>query len=139
MTEQVTLTNLQISLTIELGELEKLRDGTAAKIKRCKDAITEEMFKDAKIGTTNFELHNGWKMKAVVGETMTLDKDNDKIRAMQDNLEDHIAKKIVTWKPTLSKKAYDMLSPEDKVAVDKVLTTKPKPTTIALVEPKKEA
>lgn len=132
------LTNRQSHLASRFQELTAESKRIAADLKLIKAEISEEMFGDATIGTNTFELGNGWSIKAVVGESYTLDKDNDKIHEVQDNLEDHIADKVITWKPTLSKKAYDMLSPEDKATVDSVLTTKAKPTTFAIVEPKEE-
>lgn len=110
-------------------------DGRMAQIKQ---QMQVNIFPDARVGTNRVELGRGWKLKAAITETFTLDKDTDKVKEVLAELEDHIADKLVKWKPTISKTAYEMLSDHDKNLVNKVLTTRENKPTFTIEEPKEE-
>ena len=88
------------------------------------------------IGTQNVDLGNGWKLKAVIKDTYTLDKDNDKVEAALDRLDDWQADRLVKWSPRMMKKEYDELTEAQRAAFNDVVTIKRAAPTLTLVPPK---
>lgn len=93
-------------------------------------------FDASKIGTQTTDLGNGWKLKAVVKNTYTLDPDNDKVEAALDALEDWQADRLVKWSPRMMKTEYDQLSDAQREAFNEVVTIKLAAPTLTLVAPK---
>ena len=91
------------------------------------------------IGTQNVDLGNGWKLKAVIKDTYTLDKDNDKVEAALDKLDDWQADRLVKWSARMVKKEYDELTEAQRAAFNDVVTIKRAAPTLTLVPPKGDA
>ena len=90
----------------------------------------------AQIGTQNVDLGNGYKLKAVIKETFTLDTDADKVNDVLDTFEDWQAERLVKWSARLMKKEYDELSQEQRSKLDGILTIKKAAPALTLVAPK---
>jgi len=103
-----------------------------------KQQMQESIFADANVGTNRVELGNGWKLKASITERFILDKDTDNVREGLAELEEHIYDKLVSWKPSISKTAYELLSDADKKMVNTVLTTVENKPTFTIEPPKEE-
>lgn len=88
------------------------------------------------IGTQNVDLGNGYKLKAVIKETFTLDTDTEKVNDILDTFEDWQADRLVKWSARLMKKEYDELTPEQRTKLDGVLTIKMAAPSLTLVCPK---
>lgn len=132
------LTEEQNNLVGEFRHLTAEKKKLDARLDEVKAQLRATMFADAKVGTNRVELGRGWNLKAAITETFMLDKDTDKVKEVLAELEDHIAAKLVKWKPTISKTAYEMLSDHDKNMVNKVLTTRENKPTFTIEEPKEE-
>ena len=88
------------------------------------------------VGTQNVDLGNGWKLKAVIKDTYTLDADNDKVEAALDKLEDWQADRLVKWSPRMLKREYDELTDAQRDTFNDVVTIKRTSPTLSLVAPK---
>lgn len=99
-------------------------------------------------GTENVELGNGYKLKAVKKLNFGWIKRDDG-KTNKDAIEDAlvkieerspagalIAERLVKWTPELSQTEYNLLSAEDKTAIDAVIVTTEGTPSLELVEPK---
>jgi len=94
-------------------------------------------------GTVNEELGNGYKLKFVFKQNITLNKDKveDALSEIERLGEDgkFIAGRLIKFKPELSLTEYKQLEPKMKKIIDKVITSKPGSPTIEFIEPKAKA
>jgi hypothetical protein len=96
------------------------------------------------VGTDNYELGQGYKLKGVGKINYNLnnkDGATEKALGVLETLGNEgtfIAERLVSWKPTLSVTEYKSLSADSpyKRIIDAVLTTSPGLPTLELVEPK---
>ena len=82
--------------------------------------IISRMFPNAKEGTNNFELGNGYKLTAVVKfnyKFENLAKVNEMVATL-DELDNTIATRLVKWKPEPSITEYRKLTGQSKAIAD---------------------
>lgn len=98
------------------------------------------LFPSPKVGTNNFDLGKGYKVKGVHGYTNSLDKAAfELMQAEIANLsqeDQQLIREAVKWEPSLVAKGYKNLSDTAKEVFDEAVVTKPKAITLELVIPK---
>ena len=93
-------------------------------------------------GTENFELRNGYKLKAVFKISRNLNNENEAVDKVLSKIEKtgpegaFIAERLVKWKPELSVSEYKKLPEKFKKLFDEVVTSKEAMPSLELVAPK---
>ena len=93
-------------------------------------------------GTENFELGNGYKLKAVFKISRNLNNENEAVDKVLSKIEKtgpegaFIAERLVKWKPELSVSEYKKLPEKFKKLFDEVVTSKEATPALELVAPK---
>ena len=93
-------------------------------------------------GTENFELGNGYKLKAVFKISRNLNNENEAVDKVLSKIEKtgpegaFIAERLVKWKPELSLTEYKKLPEKFKKLFDEVVTSKEAIPALELVAPK---
>jgi len=93
-------------------------------------------------GTENFELGNGYKLKAVFKISRNLNNENEAVDKVLSKIEKtgpegaFIAERLVKWKPELSLTEYKKLPEKFKKLFDEVVTSKEAMPSLELVAPK---
>ena len=93
-------------------------------------------------GTENFELGNGYKLKAVFKISRNLNNENEAVDKVLSKIEKtgpegvFIAERLVKWKPELSITEYKKLPEKFKKLFDEVVTSKEAIPSLELVAPK---
>lgn len=93
-------------------------------------------------GTENFELGNGYKLKAVFKISRNLNNENEAVDKVLAKIEKtgpegvFIAERLVKWKPELSVTEYKKLPEKFKKLFDEVVTSKEAMPALELVAPK---
>ena len=93
-------------------------------------------------GTENFELGNGYKLKAVFKISRNLNNENEAVDKVLSKIEKtgpegaFIAERLVKWKPELSVSEYKKLPEKFKKLIDEVVTSKEAMPSLELVAPK---
>lgn len=93
-------------------------------------------------GTENFELGNGYKLKAVFKISRNLNNENEAVDKVLAKIEKtgpegvFIAERLVKWKPELSVAEYKKLPEKFKKLFDEVVTSKEAMPALELVAPK---
>ena len=93
-------------------------------------------------GTENFELGNGYKLKAVFKISRNLNNENEAVDKVLSKIEKtgpegaFIAERLVKWKPELSVSEYKKLPEKFKKLFDEVVTSKEAMPALELVAPK---
>ena len=93
-------------------------------------------------GTENFELGNGYKLKAVFKISRNLNNENEAVDKVLSKIEktgpegQFIAERLVKWKPELSVSEYKKLPEKFKKLFDEVVTSKEATPSLELVAPK---
>ena len=93
-------------------------------------------------GTENFELGNGYKLKAVFKISRNLNNENEAVDKVLLKIEkagaegQFIAERLVKWKPELSVSEYKKLPEKFKKMIDEVVTSKEATPSLELVAPK---
>lgn len=93
-------------------------------------------------GTENFELGNGYKLKAVFKISRTMNNADDAVDKVLTKIEktgpegQFIAERLVKWKPELSVSEYKKLPEKFKKLIDEVVVSKEAMPTLELVAPK---
>ena len=93
-------------------------------------------------GTENFELGNGYKLKAVFKISRNLNNENEAVDKVLSKIEKtgpegaFIAERLVKWKPELSVSEYKKLPEKFKKMIDEVVTSKEATPSLELVAPK---
>lgn len=93
-------------------------------------------------GTENFELGNGYKLKAVFKISRNLNNENEAVDKVLSKIEKtgtegaFIAERLVKWKPELSVSEYNKLPEKFKKLFDEVVTSKEAMPALELVAPK---
>ena len=93
-------------------------------------------------GTENFELGNGYKLKAVFKISRNLNNENEAVDKVLAKIEKtgpegvFIAERLVKWKPELSITEYKKLPEKFKKLFDEVVTSKEAMPSLELVAPK---
>ena len=93
-------------------------------------------------GTENFELGNGYKLKAVFKISRNLNNENEAVDKLLSKIEKtgpegaFIAERLVKWKPELSVSEYKKLPEKFKKLFDEVVTLKEAMPALELVVPK---
>lgn len=93
-------------------------------------------------GTENFELGNGYKLKAVFKISRNLNNENEAVDKVLSKIEKtgpegaFIAERLVKWKPELSVSEYKKLPEKFKKLFDEVVTSKEAMPSLELVAPK---
>ena len=93
-------------------------------------------------GTENFELGNGYKLKAVFKISRNLNNENEAVDKVLSKIEKtgpegaFIAERLVKWKPELSVSEYKKLPEKFKRLFDEVVTSKEVMPALELVAPK---
>ena len=103
--------------------------------------VTKIFFPKPDKGTQRVELGFGYNLKLVHKINYTLGNNDLVNKALDDiasagNEGTFIAERLVSWKPTISVKEYEILDPKYKSIIDNVLTTKDAAPTIEIEEPK---
>ena len=103
--------------------------------------IVKREFPNAKEGTNNLELGNGYKLKAEIKYNYKIDNEN--IDSVLEDIakignEGHIiAERLIKWAPSLSLTEYrNILNQDIKKKIDSVLTITDGAPTLTIVEPK---
>lgn len=96
--------------------------------------LVEELFPDAKVGTNTNELGGGWKVKAVVKETVTLSEST--LELLLADIPQDVQDRAIKYKPSLVKKEYDKLTDDEREVLDECVVTKPSSPTLEIVPPK---
>ena len=93
-------------------------------------------------GTENFELGNGYKLKAVFKISRNLNNENEAVDKLLSKIEKtgpegaFIAERLVKWKPELSVTEYKNLPDKFRKIIDEVVTSKEATPALELVAPK---
>ena len=93
-------------------------------------------------GTENFELGNGYKLKAVFKISRNLNNENEAVDKVLSKIEKtgpegaFIAERLVKWKPELSVTEYKKLPEKFKKLFDEVVTSKEAMPSLELVASK---
>ena len=93
-------------------------------------------------GTENFELGNGYKLKAFFKISRNLNNENEAVDKVLSKIEKtgpegaFIAERLVKWKPELSVTEYKKLPEKFKKLFDEVVTSKEATPALELVAPK---
>ena len=93
-------------------------------------------------GTENFELGNGYKLKAVFKISRNLNNENEAVDKVLSKIEKtgpegaFIAERLVKWKPELSVSEYKKLPEKFKKLFDEIVTSKEAMPSLELVAPK---
>ena len=93
-------------------------------------------------GTEDFELGNGYKLKAVFKISRNLNNENEAVDKVLSKIEKtgpegaFIAERLVKWKPELSVSEYKKLPEKFKKLFDEVVTSKEAMPSLELVAPK---
>ena len=93
-------------------------------------------------GTENFELGNGYKLKALFKISRNLNNENEAVDKVLAKIEKtgpegvFIAERLVKWKPELSVTEYKKLPEKFKKLFDEVVTSKEAMPSLELVAPK---
>lgn len=93
-------------------------------------------------GTENFELGNGYKLKAVFKISRNLNNENEAVDKVLSKIEKtgpegaFIAERLVKWKPELSVSEYKKLPEKFKKLFDEVVTSKEAMPTLEIIAPK---
>ena len=93
-------------------------------------------------GTENFELGNGYKLKAVFKISRNLNNENEAVDKVLSKIEKtgpegvFIAERLVKWKPELSVTEYKKLPEKLKKLFDEVVTSREAMPSLELVAPK---
>lgn len=93
-------------------------------------------------GTENFELGNGYKLKAVFKISRNLNNAEDAVDKVLTKIEKtgaegaFIAERLVNWKPELSVSEYKKLPEKFKKMIDEVVTSKESMPALELIAPK---
>ena len=93
-------------------------------------------------GTENFELGNGYKLKAVFKISRNLNNENEAVDKVLSKIEKtgpegaFVAERLVKWKPELSVSEYKKLPEKFKKLFDEVVTSKEAMPSLELVAPK---
>ena len=93
-------------------------------------------------GTENFELGNGYKLKAVFKISRNLNNENEAVDKVLSKIEktgpegQFVAERLVKWKPELSVSEYKKLPEKFKKLFDEVVTSKEAMPSLELVAPK---
>ena len=110
-----------------------------------KEVLTEAFAFDPEAlreGTENFELGNGYKLKAVFKISRNLNNENEAVDKVLAKIEKtgpegvFIAERLVKWKPELSVTEYKKLPEKFKKLFDEVVTSKEAMPALELVAPK---
>lgn len=110
-----------------------------------KEVLTEAFAFDPEAlreGTENFELGNGYKLKAVFKISRNLNNENEAVDKVLAKIEKtgpegvFIAERLVKWKPELSVTEYKKLPEKFKKLFDEVVTSKEAMPSLELVAPK---
>lgn len=103
--------------------------------------IVQHMFPNAKEGTNNQDLGNGYKLKAEIKYNYKID--NNKIDnvlediATMGNEGSIVAERLIKWTPSLSLTEYrDILNQDIKKKIDSALTITDAMPTLSIIEPK---
>ena len=121
-----------------------------AAAKEAESALRAEVLKNAfsfnpealREGTENFELGNGYKLKAVFKISRNLNNENEAVDKVLSKIEKtgpegaFIAERLVKWKPELSVSEYKKLPEKFKKLFDEVVTSKEAIPSLELVAPK---
>ena len=141
----------QDALLMRWDALKKAVEAAKEQEMELRKYIVTRAFPNADEGTSNLDLGNGYKLKAVVRYTYNL-ADNDTVEAGLDAISKigndgkFIADRLVSWKPSFLKTEYTQLlddkSKGSKIASDILdvvttfLTIKDAAPTLDIVEPK---
>lgn len=93
-------------------------------------------------GTENFELGNGYKLKAFFKISRNLNNENEAVDKVLSKIEKtgpegaFVAERLVKWKPELSVSEYKKLPEKFKKMIDEVVTSKEATPSLELVAPK---
>ena len=93
-------------------------------------------------GTENFELGNGYKLKAFFKISRNLNNENEAVDKVLSKIEKtgpegaFVAERLVKWKPELSVSEYKKLPEKFKKMIDEVVTSKEATPALELVAPK---
>ena len=96
-------------------------------------------------GTENFELGNGYKLKAFFKISRNLNNENEAVDKVLSKIEKtgpegaFIAERLVKWKPELSVSEYKKLPEKFKKLFDEVVTSKEVMPALELVAPKSKS
>lgn len=92
-------------------------------------------------GTENIPLNDGYKLKAVFKQNVTL-ADKEEVDKALTKIEKAgaegklLAERLIQWKPSLVKKEYDLLPDKYRKIINEVITTNPGTPSLAIVVPK---
>jgi hypothetical protein len=133
--EQIKLDNLIIC-----WDKEKAMLNVSKKVeKELRDEILSLAFTQRTTGTNKHQLGQGYFLKATFPLSYSVSEvDKETIDAKLSLLPTEIAAQLITWKPSLNKKVYDILNEEQKNLISDLIVIRPSSETLELVKPKKE-
>lgn len=123
------------TLILEWNELQ----GKLAELKKQEMEMRKELiartFNVNSIGTQNYELGNGYKLKAVIKESTSLTSTRD-VEEVISKLSDQLKYTLFEKKYSLSNKVLKTLNDEERKMVEAVIVRKPAAPSLELVLPK---
>lgn len=109
-----------------------------------RNEVIKTIFKNYKeTGVENFDLNQGYKLKATFKINYSLNNKDDAVDKALTKIENigqyekFVAAKLIQWKPQLVLSEYKELSEECKKIIDEVITTSNGTPSLELVSPKK--
>lgn len=123
------------TLILEWNELQ----GKLAELKKQEMEMRKELiartFNVNSIGTQNYELGNGYKLKAVIKESTSLTSTRE-VEEVISKLSDQLKYTLFEKKYSLSNKVLKTLNDEERKMVEAVIVRKPAAPSLELVLPK---
>lgn len=123
------------TLILEWNELQ----GKLAELKKQEMEMRKELiartFNVNSIGTQNYELGNGYKLKAVIKESTSLTSTRE-VEEVISKLSDQLKYTLFEKKYSLSNKVLKTLNDEERKMVESVIIRKPAAPSLELVLPK---
>lgn len=111
---------------------------------KTRKVVVENEFANAGKGTSRVPLGNGYQLKAVKTETLSVikneaDKENpySHLPALMKDLPAHVASSILTWKPEVNTKVYNALTDAEREMVNKFVLLKDGSPALEIEAPKK--
>lgn len=130
------------ALLMAWWEADKAAEIAKANEENLRNAVLPMMFPQPYVGTNNFELGGGYKLKAEYKQNYSIKKneatgDYSHVAVVLAKLPPAVAAELVRWKPELSITAYKKLTAEEQAIVNTIVTITDGKPTLEMVTPKK--
>lgn len=128
---------------VKWQEAKKMKESITEIEMFLRKTIVEREFADAKKGTSRVALGNGWQLKAVKKETLSVTKNEaddanpySHLPGIMGQLPPAIAAKIIKWKPEVDTKTYAALTDAERLIVNQFVLLKDGSPDLVIEEPK---